>query len=684
MADNTQVRRKRTRPFELHGSRSVGTQRANMATTAVELEGTSGVGVGAGIYLDNDRDPLINEMLQRQTYLLGNNFGGSGDGDVETVVEGNEQPLVFMNDVEEDVVAGLQPLSNNLLKGNYTSRRFKKQRTVSLPQLPHAKLFYRLSGANMEGRSDLRLEEAVPRRGQNDDELLHVSGSSTRTLDKNRTVTLPVIRSVSPSSNALVTPSTMDSLGDSGASGVMSSPTSILMPQKKINKLIGRKQRIMKKEYFNTDKDGHYIYLENDIFANGRFSTKELLGQGTFGKVVKCIDNQNTDKKFVAVKIIRAVERYRQAAKTELRVLQTIRDNDPSGEFQCLVLRECFDYKNHICLVTDLFGKSIYDFMCNNGNPRFPGSHVQAISRQLIRSVCFLHDLSIIHTDLKPENILVCDESFVESQLPESVLATLSTRRKQASNGKQKVLTNPEVKLIDFGSAVFCQEYHPPVISTRHYRAPEIVLGLGWSFPCDIWSIGCVLVELVTGESLYPIHENLEHMAMMQRVNGQSFPRKMVSKMFYKVEHKLGNIPSDLVATVVRHFDKSSLILQWPERNYKGEIITKEKSMKRVMNACDRLDKHISSKLQKDYGDWLIIDWDYTPEQNWSIIESKYYNRTPRLDRETFLFWYWFVDLCRRMFEFDPTKRITAKEAMDHEWFNYGILDEGISSFGQV
>ncbi|AMD22611.1 HHL159Wp [Eremothecium sinecaudum] len=685
MADNTRVKRKRTRPFELYGPNSVGTQGADSSPTVINIgeerlvEGVGRVSNGA-FYLDEDRDPLINEMLQRQTYMLGNNFGSPYG--VETVApETHEQPLVFGNDMDEDMVGGLRALNNTVVGGNYTSRRYKKQRTVSLPQLPHAKLYYR----DFVAPGDIGV---VPRRGQTDEELLHISGSSSLTLNSNQAVKLPVIRSTSPNSDALLADPTIDPSEidpNSNALGAsLGVGTTLSLSQPKFSKLLGRKSRTIKKEYFKTDKDGHYIYRENDLIANGRFTTKELLGQGTFGKVIKCTDNKELRKKFVAIKIIRAVDRYRQAAKTELRVLQTIKEHDPLGSYQCLVLRECFDYKNHICLVTDLFGKSIYDFMCNNGNPRFPGSHVQAISRQLIRSVCFLHDLGIIHTDLKPENILICDESYVEVPLSGSLLATLSTRRKQASGGKQMILTNPEVKLIDFGSAVFCQEYHPPVISTRHYRAPEIVLGLGWSFPCDVWSIGCVLVELVTGESLYPIHENLEHMAMMQRINGESIARKMVSKMFYKVEHKLGNVPSDLMTTVVRHFDKNTMTLQWPERNYKGEIVTKEKSMKRVMTTCDRLDKLISAKLQKDFGEWLVIDWDFSPEQNWAMIESKFYSRNLNLDREIFLFWYWFVDLCRKLFEFDPTERITAKEAMGHEWFNYGILDDGISSFGRL
>ena len=42
--------------------------------------------------------------------------------------------------------------------------------------------------------------------------------------------------------------------------------------------------------------------------------------------------------------------------------------------------------------------------------------------------------------------------------------------------------------------------YHSSVVSTRHYRAPEVILGLGWSYPADMWSLGCIFAELITGE----------------------------------------------------------------------------------------------------------------------------------------------------------------------------------------
>ena len=64
-------------------------------------------------------------------------------------------------------------------------------------------------------------------------------------------------------------------------------------------------------------------------------------------------------------------------------------------------------------------------------------------------------------------------------------------------------MRDTRVKLIDFGSATFDWEHHSSVVSTRHYRAPEVILELGWSHPCDVWSIGCIIFELYNVSTCY-------------------------------------------------------------------------------------------------------------------------------------------------------------------------------------
>ncbi|CAO3617607.1 unnamed protein product [Mucor fragilis] len=263
------------------------------------------------------------------------------------------------------------------------------------------------------------------------------------------------------------------------------------------------------------DKDGHYIVRPNESLTQ-QYKIMRLLGQGTFGKVVECYDRVR--RKYCAIKIIRAIPKYRDASKIEIRVLNTLKHHDPLNLNKCIHLVEWFDFRNHICMVFELLGQSVFDYLKSIQFKPFPPTQIQHLAKQLITSVAFLHDLKLVHTDLKPENILLVGEPTT---------------------------TCTDIRLIDFGSATFEKDYHSAVVSTRHYRAPEIILGIGWSYPCDLWSIGCILVEFFTGDALFQTHDNLEHLAMMNSVLGPLPPHMVMSankegqKFFFKESKKL-------------------------------------------------------------------------------------------------------------------------------------------------
>ncbi|PWN31834.1 kinase-like protein [Meira miltonrushii] len=254
------------------------------------------------------------------------------------------------------------------------------------------------------------------------------------------------------------------------------------------------------------DSEGHFIVREGD-YVTERYRISSLLGQGTFGKVVKCQDLSGSGE--VAIKIIRAVQKYTDAAQIEIRVLRTLRDHDPTNKYKCIHLLNTFSYRNHVCIVSELLGQSVFDFLKDNDFNPFPPLHIWHFAKQLLRSVAFLHSLGLVHTDLKPENILLVNGKFS--------LVPITWR---PNSRKKRVLQDCDIRLIDFGSATFNDEYHSQVVSTRHYRAPEIILQMGWSYPCDAWSIGCILIEFYTGEALFQTHDNLEHLAMMEAVLG--------------------------------------------------------------------------------------------------------------------------------------------------------------------
>ncbi|KAJ1653449.1 serine threonine protein kinase CMGC group [Dispira simplex] len=264
----------------------------------------------------------------------------------------------------------------------------------------------------------------------------------------------------------------------------------------------------------HTNKDGYYNVTPGQDFTK-RFKIIQLLGQGTFGRVAECYDR--TTHRRCAVKIIRSLSKYRDAARGEIRILQHIREKDPENKFRCIQLRDTFEYRSHICMVFDLLGMSMFDFLKSNEFHAFPMSQIQHFTQQVLRAVAFLHGLKLVHTDLKPENILLHNTDY----------RTVTSYRGKSL--KMKMLLHTDIQLIDFGSATFNDDVHSSVVSTRHYRAPEIILGLGWSYPCDMWSVGCILMELFTGDALFQTHDDTEHLVMMEKVLG-SLPRHMVTR----------------------------------------------------------------------------------------------------------------------------------------------------------
>ncbi|CAD5228346.1 unnamed protein product [Bursaphelenchus okinawaensis] len=267
------------------------------------------------------------------------------------------------------------------------------------------------------------------------------------------------------------------------------------------------------------DKDGHLVYQAGDSIAN-KYQIVRTLGEGTFGKVVEVKDSSRGSHRF-ALKIIKNVPKYRDAARLEINVLKKLMEKDPSGSHLVIQLLDHFDFHGHMCLLFDLLGLSVFDFMKNNDYNGYPMDQVRYISYQLCHAVKFMHENRLTHTDLKPENIL-----FVNSDY----------RIEQGRKRPIKVIEDATVRLIDLGSATFDHEHHSTIVSTRHYRAPEVILELGWTQPCDVWSIGCIMFELHMGITLFQTHENREHLAMMERILG-SIPYRMIkrtkTKYFY-------------------------------------------------------------------------------------------------------------------------------------------------------
>jgi serine/threonine protein kinase len=157
-------------------------------------------------------------------------------------------------------------------------------------------------------------------------------------------------------------------------------------------------------------------------------SIVRLLGQGTFGKVVEAFDKKRKTK--CAVKIIRSVQKYRDASRIELRVLSTLSLNDKTNRNKCIHLRDSFDFRNHICIVTDLLGQSVFDFLKGNGFVPFPSSQIQSFARQLLTSVACkyastLCQASITHKFLQFSTILTLSIPISNLKTSSSLMASI-------------------------------------------------------------------------------------------------------------------------------------------------------------------------------------------------------------------------------------------------------------------
>lgn len=304
----------------------------------------------------------------------------------------------------------------------------------------------------------------------------------------------------------------------------------------------------------DSDKDEivHFSWQKGQVL-NQRYKIMKLLGDGTFGRVLLTQDHR--ENREVAIKVIRDVKRYAENAKIEADILKDIRRVDPRGEAsRSAIMYDTFMYGRHFCLVFEPCGVSLYDFLKTNSFRGFFMQDIQSFARQCLEALGFLHSkLQMTHTDLKPENILLeCMEPPRPATFPREASweARKSSSKSRGPAGYVRP-ANSQIRLIDFGNATYEDEHHSSVINTRQYRGPEVILALGWNERSDVWSLGCILMELYTGELLFGTHENLEHLALMERVL-QPLPSSMLSSAPKSVREKY---------TVQGH---NGLRLQWP------------------------------------------------------------------------------------------------------------------------
>lgn len=355
----------------------------------------------------------------------------------------------------------------------------------------------------------------------------------------------------------------------------------------------------------NEDREGCLVWRQGDEIRDKRYRVIDAAGQGTFGTVLDVYDTKHRER--IALKVIRSVKRYLDAAYIEIEILEKLRKLDPQRGSMVVRLYGAFSTRinrqKHVCIAFEKLGPSLYDFIKRNRYRGFTLDHVRIIGRQIIHAVRFCHACKLTHTDLKLENVLLEDSRYEVIDTPEHL--------------GYRVPKNLRIRLIDFGGATFEKDRHAKIINTRQYRGPEVLFGLAWSYPSDLWSIGCMIAEIYSGELLFQTHSDGEHLALMEKILGKKLPKSMVREGLEPFinpsrETRLPEAPLDKI------FDLETNEIRWPE-------IAKSRESERHVRKSAPLEELVKDTL-----------------------------------------------LCNLMSEclvFDPNKRVTCKEAFEHPFF---------------
>ncbi|NWR68820.1 CDKL2 protein, partial [Centropus unirufus] len=222
-----------------------------------------------------------------------------------------------------------------------------------------------------------------------------------------------------------------------------------------------------------------------------KYQPLDIVGEGSYGMVTKC-RNTETGQVVAVKKFLESEEdaAVRKIALREIKVLKQLRHEN------LVNLLEVYKRKKHWYLVFEFVDHTVLDDL-----EAFPNgldyNRVRKYLFQIIRGTAFCHSQNIIHRDIKPENILVSQSGVI--------------------------------KLCDFGFArtlAASGEAYTDYVATRWYRAPELLVGdTKYGKAVDVWAIGCLITEMLTGEPLFPGDSDIDQLYHITKCLGNLIPR---------------------------------------------------------------------------------------------------------------------------------------------------------------
>ena len=245
---------------------------------------------------------------------------------------------------------------------------------------------------------------------------------------------------------------------------------------------------------FGFDTNDHiYRLILGDHLAY-RFEVLSSFGSGAFGQVVKALDHKTGQQ--VAIKIIVNTEQMHEQGQIEAKILARLNRHGCPNVVRAY---DFFIFRSHICITFEILGRNLYELIQLNQYQPFPTIMTRTYALQIFQALEGIHNTGIIHCDIKPENILI-------------------------SNTQRNV-----IKIIDFGSGCFDGRQKYEYIQSRYYRAPEVVLGLNYGPPMDIWGAALVIIEMLIGRPLFQCTTQHELLLMIAEIFGPP-PVELIKK----------------------------------------------------------------------------------------------------------------------------------------------------------
>lgn len=233
--------------------------------------------------------------------------------------------------------------------------------------------------------------------------------------------------------------------------------------------------------------------LSNGVFeVEQRYEIREIIGQGAYGVVCSALDLKTNQ--LVAIKKIENVFDHRSLAKRTLRELKLCRSFAHENILSLdRVMRPHSANFQNIYLVSELMET---DLACVIRSPQeLTDEHCQFFIYQVLRGLKYIHSANVIHRDLKPRNLLVN--------------------------------SNCDLKICDFGLARVDDPENSDralmssYVATRWYRAPEVILGRKrYTKAVDMWSVGCILAELVGRKPIFPGRDSFHQITLIVSILG--------------------------------------------------------------------------------------------------------------------------------------------------------------------